>query len=105
MSSDHCQHCDEGCRVGPDPEYHAATSTVGYIWFAGEGCPVCRVLAQLREMADDGDARVAHLTQKAAVSLMYGEPLESSPDYKNAMVIRAGALTLRAAADEIEAGR
>ena len=53
---DHCQHCDEGCRVGPDPEYHAATSAVGYIWFAGEGCPVCRALEHLREMADEAEA-------------------------------------------------
>lgn len=93
MSSDHCQHCDEGCRVGPDPEYHAATSAVGYIWFAGEGCPVCRALEHLREMADQAEAGV----EDWKFLVHYG--------YIAQRLAYAKAKALRAAADRIEADR
>ena len=102
----HCRHCHPQCDGRYDPHDGGVYHEVGeaFTWHPEYGCPVCRIVALLRRDADKSEAQVKSLATAMAAAMLRGEPLESLPEYKEAIVIESGVWFLRAAADHIEVG-
>ena len=102
----HCRHCHPQCDGRYDPHDGGVYHEVGeaFTWHPEYGCPVCRIVALLRQMADEAEDGAARLISAAGTSVLYGDGMGATSDYLDSDLYRAQASALRAAADRIENG-
>lgn len=82
--SEHCQHCDEGCREGMIYEswaHHAFANGAGYLHWDESRCPLCAAaLAERDEIVEYVSAKLGDDFTYAAMEIRDGEHLRWNND-------------------------